>query len=376
MNFFYTIPIFLIKSAGNRKTYLSIFFPLLGLLHLIKSRYIARNTAYAMLLPASCLLHAAINKSFESTIRSIQLFLLILFFDFLLIQVDKKRILDFLKCSVLYGLVINFFYLFFSNLDFKYFGSSLELPMLPGLIGEPNYTGLFFMISAFIFLYEKINKYYIAALILVFATASRSMILTLLTASLLYKVQGLIKERRFLNKLNIIIFFTIISYPGLILLSNKYIPMKIQSNFNKVSNGRYAIHSIYMQNFLNHPYGAGYFLGEKKFRTFQKEQKVLSDNLHLPKNDIQQHSIFIMILTEIGIIGYAILATLLSKLFFQLYKQSDFVTLLYTSTLLPLTQLNATHEVIIYIFFAYLIKILPSPIGLQTIELRLNKARK
>ena len=118
--------------------------------------------------------------------------------------------------------------------------------------------------------------------------------------------------------------------------------------------------------------GMGYFLGEKKLRTIRKQQAKSISHFNLPKINLQQHSLFVSILTEMGILTYIFFSYILIILFMNLYIHSKIATTFLTLILLALTQINAIHEIVLYLFFAYITKVYFPLLSRKTLCIKIN----
>ncbi len=103
---------------------------------------------------------------------------------------------------------------------------------------------------------------------------------------------------------------------------------------------------------IDHPLGVGYFQGPKYIANYQKvEISELNGEQKLHVLPLQQHSIFVQIFSEFGLLGYLIFAIQLWKLFKTSLKNREYeIAAGFVSVLAGFSLLNGLSEMALFLF--------------------------
>ena len=357
MNYFYYLPIFLTKYLGSTKLYINFLFPILGFANLVYSKKLDKRISYFLILICFGLIQSIFLLSFDSFVRIVQLFMMICFSNMIINSISRDQLQYFFKFS----LFISFIHIIVSVVFFdismvaKIPFVDLKIPMIMGIIGEPNYSGLFLLGTTFYFLFEKNYYFALFATILLMTTANRAGIITLLFFFLYKLFTRIVSSKLFDRIILSSILSIIILYPLILSFSFLGLNNQMKTSLHRITNGRYLIHGVYLKVLKKNPLGVGYFNGEKYFKKYhQSPNDSVFDikDVEIPDRDYQQHSTILQVLTEFGYIGYIIFSVILALLYSKLAKIGSEFTKYFIFLMIPTTQLNVMSEVIIYIFIA------------------------
>jgi hypothetical protein len=355
MNLFYLYPIFLIKRILVKKTFLQLAFPLVGICSFVKSRKISNYLLPFYFFCIYGMLQGALLGSFSSIARCGQVMAMGLFTEFIFRYLKKEQIEDFIRASLFWGISYNlFFWVLTPNKIYKSYGF-VKLPMIDGIIGEPNFSGLYFLGCMLYFFLNKNLKWASVSFLLILMTASRSMIFTAALGGFIFGLQQLPAFKKIATWGARLLGFSLILYPFLFMGLYKFAPKNKHELLNKLTSGRFGIHSVYADMALKKPFGVGYFKGKNYFN-----ENRYGDDLKFPTNHLkinekytyEQHSVFIQVLSEFGFLGYLFFAFFVISFFIHLYRADEVLANYFIVLLFPLTQLNGLHEFILYFFLA------------------------
>lgn len=361
MNLFYILPIFLVKRIFLQSVYLHIIFPIIGIFHLFIKRSIASYLFPLFIVSVLSFIQSIFLGSVTSFIRGGQFLCLIFFADFVFRNFKQKSYHQFFQASLYYGLSINFFSLLLSptKLHFKNLILALKIPMFNGIIGEPNFSGLFYLGALGFFVHNKEKNYTLLSLLLIVMSASRSMILTSLLILPILILQSNSFER-LLKWLSRIILSFVILYPGLLMMLYKVSDNSLHIFYTKVTSARFAIHSVYASIFLKNPFGIGLSQGRNQFNLY-KEGGLATfpiNKMEINNYNYETHSMFMQVLSELGIVSYILFIYFLVSIYKELEKVDVRLSYIFTAFFLPFTQLNGLNEIILYLFLGYCLHII------------------
>ncbi|WP_157680695.1 O-antigen ligase family protein [Bacteriovorax sp. Seq25_V] len=224
--------------------------------------------------------------------------------------------------------------------------------MLSGLIGEPNYTGFFYFGSIIYFIYTKKYRYIPIALVIILSCASRTFLICSVVSILIYFLSFNLKRL-----LSYLILYSVISYPILVSLLYQFSDTSFHLLATKITNGRFAIHCVYLDMFLKNPLGVGFFNGAKRFAQQRANEANVFPihDMDLYISNYQQHSLNFQILSEFGIIGYLLFCYFIFSLHKHVSSYSSKLALLLTLFIFPTMQLNVTNEIIVYLMISLIL---------------------
>lgn len=179
---------------------------------------------------------------------------------------------------------------------------------LLGIVGESNYSGLICALITISLWLRRRSWWVLLGVATVLITSSRISFLILLCGGAwsLFSFLNANHQRKTLKTLAVIILL----YPLLLWGVEKVLPLEAQKIVNHLYSGRFTIHSSYMAMFFDNPFGVGYFRGPELFADYsQVGSKLMLSGYLYPIDHIpvyQQHGLFIQVLSEFGIIGYAL----------------------------------------------------------------------
>ena len=337
--------IHLISALAIKPLKLNILMPLIGLADILKSRMVNIEIIPILILPLISFIQFLFHKDFYSLIKTIQLAFNIFFFNFLIKTLKKNHISKILQYSLIISIasiMINMIaeqrvpsiksFLGFS-IDFRYMG----------LTGEPNYSAIF---SFFIFLISiSIKKYKISifSLIPILFNGSRAVYL----AIFIFVTYKTLEKTLPKKSLKYIVIFNLILLPALPFITKSLYENTSTKNKNFLmhkSSHRIPYQNLYIQKFLNKPFGFGYYRSKKQVKANE-----------VPKYSfkiIDQHNTYLQILTEFGIIGFLAFSFFIYKLFsfFTISKQ-----IILISFLNAFYFVNGLNELSLYLFIGSLI---------------------
>lgn len=347
-----------VKFFGPIKTRLQGVLMLIGL-----AQFIARPRVHPLFVPflAAFLLalFSAVMKHdayWTSVGRFFQILLMVgvaHFFSELKSSNFEKRIISFWAFLSPILMIIQY-------LSLNEFYVSRLIPILnrfPMIIGEPNYSGLIYLYSCIRCLSNRWYLLFTAHLGFMILTGGR----TSLAGLIIYAVViGLWKIRPNLGKiLSIITFLFLFSYPGILKVVDNHITQEQKHLLVKLTSHRYYIHLIYTKMGLDAPIGKGLGFAESEYSAYIKKWESFVRprfSSHALDGSSQQHSLYLKVLSEAGVIGFFLLFLSFSGWLYLAIRSGSQMSGLFIAILANVAFLNASNELALYLVFGLLIK--------------------
>ncbi len=213
------------------------------------------------------------------------------------------------------------------------------------LVGEPNYSGFFFASLFLSSIMLKEYKWIIIWLPLTFLTLSRTPLLLLASFTTLYPL-FLIFKKKFLW-LGYLFLSLLFLKPFILYCLFYSLSVDILKQLINITT-RFYLHPAYVEMFFDKPLGVGLGNAHRYFTPYIKNiEPFLQQEIGLALKSIEnaeQHSLFLQILTETGILGYLCFLIFLFKFFSYLWKRSQRVAVLFLCFLSMTTTLNTLYE--------------------------------
>ena len=349
-----------LKAPLGIKLYLNIIPILIGLFFWVKNRLSIRHLN--LFLPTIIMLGIGTVVSFQigqitSVARLGQVGCLLGFAAFMAQEFPESEFERVCKYILYISLgVFSLEYIWLGPIgELKnFFG--IFIPQLSGPVGEPNYSASIIVFAGIYLWQRRYFRHFVLAFALVVASASRMGFLTLLAFLLISGIKIFLKDKNFSFFLKTLITLFFLS-PILIFLINLFASYELKVFLEKISSGRFFLFVPYIDMGMDHLFGVGYFNGKNMYPDYLAPIKTMVDQIRGHQIN-QQHSYFIQVFSEFGIVGYFLLMWQFS-IFITLKEKSNrylsFLTLM-ASTLFMYLFLNGMNDFILYAAIGFLVK--------------------
>lgn len=304
-------PVFVSKLPVLMGFKLIFIMPAVGLLHLASSLRLS-----PMLWPLVSLIFIGVaNTLFQQDLPGLvrlgQVFSMLCFAQYLM---DHFSSADFerLERSLLVAAAL---YLvgeaaFVGFIPDKEILPGVRVPRLLGIVGESNYSGMLCAVVTVSIWLRKKSWWCLLGTVTVLLTSSRISMLVLLMGACwpgLGKLPGRWQVRLLWSAL-----LLWLCYPLVLWALEKCLPLETQRVVHHLYSGRFGIHLSYLAMFRDHPFGVGYFRGPQLFTDYAAlGSQLMQSGYQYPIDHppvYQQHGLLIHVLSEFGILGYAMMA--------------------------------------------------------------------
>ena len=284
--------------------YLAPIFIILNYDKVLKIKHLFYYLAPILLIN---LCHISLNFSTQSLLRMLQLCVATLTLNIISHILNKKFLVTFIKMTLLLSILyitFDFFQDNFIQTSKKVFGLKLSKRYL-GIIGEPNFSALLTGVLALISF--EIRKHLLSFLLIItyLPTSSRTILAMVITYIFLKLIYHLSKNSLKYLPIPFILFIFLspLTFPMISEQLNREQKLKL----NQVSSERFHLQTAYAKMFFDKPFGTGYMQGRKHLKP--KEEK------YGFYKDLDQHNIYLQILTEFGFFGFIFYALFIYRTF-------------------------------------------------------------
>jgi hypothetical protein len=299
------------------------------------------------------IIHHQVNKAF--LFRLIQLCLMYGVTNFYLQNASSKQFK-----KVLFTIELLSFILLLGELFFipSIYGASRLLPIILRralIIGEPNFSAFLLFGCFMLRMYYRDfrNAFFLFALIFIFSGSVSSFSIILLFLVL----YGLMRiEFKFLNKILMVVFVLLILYPVLAFMVPKIVDDKTFLQLTRISSHRFYIHYLYSQIGFSHPFGVGFLNSLESYKELFAGYSPFLLHIGIDHPEInEQHSSFMLIFSEFGIIGYLFFTLFLTKIFFYLNQKKEvLLQIIFLCLLLNANTINTQYELAFYLVLSFI----------------------
>lgn len=340
-------PIKLLPFLG--KTYFQGFYLVYGFSYGLLKHRIDKRLRFGYLLVVYSMLLGLFyffkNSQSISLLRSLQLLSLFFFTQFLVDSFNQKK-------WKLTSVLIGFFSLTYYCIEIIFTAplggrSFLIIERYLHLVGEPNYSAFFFTCFFAISLLNRQELMMVFWFILTLLTFSRTPLLFYTCFVLLYSLVYFFRNN--VGTLLKIVLVLIFLQPLSMYLLYKYSSPGFLNKLETVTT-RFYIQPIYFKVFVDNPLGVGLSKGYENFpRYLNEERDYLVSKVGLKRVDKnEQHSTYVQILTELGIVGYLLFCLFLYQVTMAALKNSRLKAITFVSILPMMFALNTLNEVGFY----------------------------
>lgn len=359
-HFKYLTALAVIKKFSSHKTYLQIIAVVTGYLQLLLNPRLLKP-----LLPLFIMLGVNLLVMFHSGFNIVQMGRLAQllgmigfcqFFVFQFNEEDESKLINLWEIFSILYFVLEWMYVKESGLYSKY---------IPGLrrfyliTGEMNFSAIFYLMLMLVSFHLKKYRTFTVATIFQILAGSRSGLVGVLCFILFLLAKK--TSKTFFKVLVWVSLFGMLSYPFALLTSDYFFNPAQKRVLSIASSNRYYLHLIYAKLGIQNPLGVGYFQGVESIKNFYDNnpnyvQNKLEDPLQRPQL-AEQHSLFIQIFSEFGLVGYLLFCGCLLQMSLILYSRErwDLFVILFPF-LSACMFLNVLHEVALYFLLAYVLK--------------------
>ena len=343
-------PIKYIPTFG--KSYFQVFYVFFGFAAFLKGSLHKLFVPLLLTLLFSCLgsaLTLEANLMVKGVARAVQVLCLIGMvhgFIFWFSRKDWNRlfIFWFLIAAVLYYVEIKYT----TPVGLRSWGK-IERYLL--LVGEPNYSGLFY---AYLIGFSLLLKRYFwipVWFVWIMLTFSRTPHLMLLSLVVLFLLYFLFKKKA--KPLFNLFIWSLFLQPFIFLGIYHFASIEIFQKLVKVTT-RFYLQPLYVHMFLDRPWGVGLGNAMSYYPHYQKlSEPFLMGEVGLSKvHDNEQHSIFVQMLGETGAFGYFFFCLFLWGVFQRLWKAKPVVAIIFLASLPMSFALNTVNEMGFYMMIA------------------------
>ncbi|MBT3981973.1 MAG: hypothetical protein HOE90_11500 [Bacteriovoracaceae bacterium] len=338
------------KQTLGFKMYLNIILPLLGGFQFLRDRSPIRLLLPFQILLLINLAVVVFKGEYQAIPRLGQLWCLLYFCSF----IEKQMPKEILDKSIKLIAVMGFLFIFVEMI----FGPPLEgyIPFLKtdftrqyGIYGEPNFSAMLMFGVALYLIVFGFYKFSLLAIIALVFTVSKGTMLALLLFFALFSLKKLKRLQTWALNILMIVFLFI---PLPIYMSGKMLSYPQKLFMHQLTSKRYFLFLPYIKMGIDHPLGVGYFQGPKYIANYQKSEiSEFSEEQKARILALQQHSIFVQIFSEFGLIGYLIFSFQLWWLFKISLKNREYeISAAFVSVLAGFSLLNGLSEMTLYLF--------------------------
>lgn len=216
------------------------------------------------------------------------------------------------------------------------------------LVGEPNFSALFFTSLTAISLVLKKYKWIPLWGIFASLTFSRTPILFYVTIASLYLCFKILGNK--VRWVALLVLTGVLMQPLIFFLIYKFANPEIFKSLEAVTT-RIYLQPLYFQMFLDHPFGVGLGQAYGKFEQYRQIAKpYLMNELDLKIIESnEQHSLSLQILSEVGLFGYLSFAVFVIRFFFKIFKSRMLESLVFVSFMTMTMVLNSLYEIGLYL---------------------------
>lgn len=282
---------------------------------------------------------------FTYGLRAVQLVGLFLTFNFLIIN---SMVIDYVKgakfvliCSVLILIVdilleryaLSSKFIFNIQIGRRYLGVS----------GEPNFSGFLLLVITLILFYYRSYRLVLLSIVTLFFTGSRASLLSLFLFVVLICFDRVLSQKM-IKRLIVLIFLLGTLSSVFIGFSMQHLSKKNKGILKYASSERSELYKSYINLFFEAPLlGHGYTNSAAKYKKNPSKY-----GFHKP---LEQHSLYLQILTDFGLILFTVIYFLLLRLLIILPNKIGIFLL---PALMNISFINAINEPILYIYLAFI----------------------
>ena len=284
-------------------------------------------------------------SSLDSFVRSFQFLLLVSFFDFVLRNITIEKIKLYIYSPAIVALIVLIYDLVVGNFipaSKNLFGFDITRRYW-GVTNEPNFSAAALGILFLLCMHLNKKKLATVYLLLCIPTMSRNIIIMLVVFTFFSFVYRYLAQ--FLRGLS----FAFVIFSILLPMTIGYIDDQIQDRpllqykLSILTSERNDLYARYRYMFLENPMGVGLMNGKKLLAIPNKKYSFYK---HL-----EQHNLFVQILTEFGIVGFILWAFFITKMILI----STRINLVYLMSILSLyVFMNGIFDPLIYLGFGLL----------------------
>ncbi len=347
-------PVYLLQKPAGYDLRLYGLMPLIGLGTIIKRRCIEIEFWPFIVLFLFSTLMALCFEDWLSARRSFQTLCMAGFCSYLINYFSHDQLTQLAK-NAIYLLVGYYIY------DFSFGVASHVLILqtwhtyflVPGLLNNPNYTGLLSAGLTIFFGISKSYRFFFIGLILVFISQSKTAFFCLLLA-----IPALFFFNKENTKLHFYAYgiFTLIALsPALLFLFEIVSPESLKMVVNTWSGSRYTIQLSFLELFKVAPFGVGYERSHEMVADYlMRGSSLLTSNNFTPfyVEKIGSHSTFIKVLCELGILGYICYLQFIYLILRKGLQVNPHIAVAFISICAPQMLLEGLNEFIFYFFIA------------------------
>lgn len=341
-----------IKLLFKHPTYLQVIPPLLGFFYFIRHRGKIFPAFYPFLIMISCgVIPVFLQDAPLSTLlRLIQLFLLVGFSHFVATYFDQQTLKTLLWSVFIASLVLLGFEIGTGSFPYQLKRFGLILPRSAGIVGEPNFSGVFYLGLIMIGWCANLRLIAIGLIFSLIATLSRGSCLALLIFFLLLGLQQLLssREKFFAYSLQLALGL-FCAYPLLWSLLDKFLVWEWKLKLVRFS-ARYYLHVAYIQLGLSKLFGHGVMVTPKKVADFIESNQELK-TLAASSNDFdygEQHNFFLQIFSDFGPVTYLLFCLFLFLVLRRLIAEAPKLGTAFVALMFNFIFLNGGNEIIFY----------------------------
>lgn len=354
-------PIFLIKKPFGYKVPFHAMMPVVGYFHLAVEKRVHRQLWPLLGIFLYGIVLSIFYGHYVGIARCLQAIGLILMSDYML---SKFKLEDFIKVSRAM-LILSLVYLLFEYMilgipHYKVILPGIKIFRFNGLVGESNFSAICIALAMLLtLLYDKKKYFVFLGLISLILFASRIAFILFILGALGLLINRFAKK---LGKWLVILFASIpFLFPLFIWTIESFFSDRIKLLVEKIVNGRYVINACFLKMFFDNPLGVGYFRGRSMYKHYGKKGSTLIENgLFRYAGDFawteyEHHNLFMQTLSELGIIGYSLLAYFIYQLI-KRYDERHFLAFyIFSLTFVGFSSLNGYNEFILYFMIAFLL---------------------
>lgn len=223
------------------------------------------------------------------------------------------------------------------------------------LVGEPNFSAFFYATLAAISLMAKKYRWLGVWVIFASLTFSRTPLVFYALSILFLGAHNVLKDKA--KWIGLIIVIITLLHPILFYCLYKIVSPE-EMKFLSAMTTRFYLQPLYFEMFLDHPFGVGLGQAYSLFESYRigAEPYLLDTVGVLTIDSNEQHSLYVQVLTELGVIGSLLLSFFLLRIYNQLCIKSVRVALIFASFLPMMMFLNAINEFGLYLMIYFLLR--------------------
>ena len=336
-----------LKVPLGIKLFLNIIPVLIGLFYIVKQRRVDRFIAPALIMIFLNMVLGIYLKDWMTLIRLGQLTCMLGFSYFICDWINEERLLLVCRYMIIISCITFILEIFFKGaVSAKHIAFNFYLPRFEGPMGESNFTAIIFAVCSMVFFHYKKWMFSGLSFILIVLCASRTsaiMVLLFIIFNLMF-----LKRRDYLRYVAGVMFFFMLISPFMIWLIERYADLPIRSALERASAGRYYLQVAYVDMGIKNILGVGYFNGWNQFMEYLTPYLPIVDSIRTHQNN-EQHSIFIQVFSEFGVIGYLFFIWQILNVCKMIMKQNAELLFLISVVFFGYCFLNGLSDFILYL---------------------------